>query len=91
MQPVYFGGDNRDHPRLRGNDFVVKCQPYCLEGSPPLTRERRFFLFTLNGSGGITPAGAGKTFYFIVLMDKGRDHPRWRGKDITAKMYKPPC
>ena len=53
-------------------------------GSPPLARERPYNCSANVGLVGITPACAGKTFEQIFFDLFTWDHPRLRGKDVSA-------
>ena len=52
----------RDHPRSRGKDISLHHSQSHSLGSPPLTRERQFFIKIVSVVPGITPADAGKTY-----------------------------
>ena len=53
-----------DHPRLRGKDFAAVSAFITDMGSPPLTRERRINQVFISKPLRITPAHAGKTYFF---------------------------
>ena len=58
----------RDHPRLRGEYFMMRKQTYFLRGSPPLARgipNGRVWIQSLHG---ITPACAGNTLKRIPYL-----------------------
>ena len=69
-----------DHPRTRGEHFVLVSDQKFTAGSPPHTRG------TLSGSvpgplvKGITPAHAGNTILVNCSSGLCRDHPRTRGE-----------
>ena len=72
---------NRDHPRMRGEDWSSDDWQAALAGSPPHARGRQ-----RNGHGpqvedGITPACAGKTPAPSAERTTKTDHPRMRGED----------
>ena len=71
-----------DHPRLRGNDYLVLVLLLRKPGSPPLARERRFVLSWLILKSRITPACAGTTASEARKEAKAEDHPRLRGNDV---------
>ena len=52
---------NWDHPRLRGEYFLISIVLSCSVGSPPLARGIRSLPFTFELKLGITPACAGNT------------------------------
>ena len=57
-----------DHPRMRGEDgFIDLTIPYAV-GSPPHARGRLFPLAGQRHCDGITPACAGKTFLFLLVL-----------------------
>ena len=71
----------KDHPRLRGENFVNNVNRGSVSGSPPPTRGK---LFTGGGvvlSVRITPAYAGKTLSCIFFKQDIKDHPRLRGEN----------
>ena len=71
----------QDHPRSRGKDKESVMEAALPPGSPPLTRERPYFLVSRLSHAGITPAHAGKTLMNISKSASSWDHPRSRGKD----------
>ena len=52
---------NQDHPRMRGEDAVIRSRRDRNRGSPPHARGRHYGLGIKYMEGGITPACAGKT------------------------------
>ena len=71
----------QDHPRLRGENFVLVSAVGQIGGSPPLARGK---LIRANASTQhirITPACAGKTPQLIRSERFNRDHPRLRGEN----------
>ena len=78
----------QDHPRLRGNYFTA--WPYFILawGSPPLTRELPLPSVSTGGFVGITPAYAGTTYFFSLILRLNRDHPRLRG-NYQSTLYLP--
>ena len=58
----------RDHPRLRGKDWVMASSMMNGIGSPPLTRERQAVAAMLDLHTGITPAYAGKTHVYCFFF-----------------------
>ena len=74
----------RDHPRLRGEQFVSPRSVYIAWGSPPLARGT---VETLAGSlteTGITPACAGNSGFLRRNLLELRDHPRLRGEQLPG-------
>ena len=72
----------QDHPRLRGENLHILCTFTKLIGSPPLARGKQFDTTDSSGAARITPACAGKTFYFCCSSKTDKDHPRLRGENI---------
>ena len=75
------GGEEGDHPRMRGEDLGRLLVRHQRGGSPPHARGRP-------GQGActvlerrITPACAGKTICRTSLRCSSTDHPRMRGED----------
>ena len=71
----------RDHPRMRGEDWLVRWALAESSGSPPHARGRRASEVSLKGLEGITPACAGKTPSTGGATRTTTDHPRMRGED----------
>ena len=78
----------RDHPRLRGNYEEKECYEDWTEGSPPLTRELHKDGKRVYTTDGITPAYAGTTTCFRLLLFGFRDHPRLRGNYAKSSATK---
>ena len=70
----------RDHPRLRGEYFVVVPISIAIIGSPPLARGIQDMLTYVVIFLGITPACAGNTHVTVKWVGIVRDHPRLRGE-----------
>ena len=70
-----------DHPRMRGEDWLVRWALAESSGSPPHARGRRASEVSLKGLEGITPACAGKTPSTGGATRTTTDHPRMRGED----------
>ena len=72
-----------DHPRLRGEYFVLSVFRELIGGSPPLARGvlSLYTLRTLHN--GITPACAGSTCLRYHTLSVSRDHPRLRGEYLV--------
>ena len=81
------GSPTGDHPRIRGNHFVVFVVGIPISGSPPHTRE------PLKDSSGtmapvrITPAYAGTTPNSLKNPKLNQDHPRIRGNHIDNVIF----
>ena len=76
--------NNRDHPRSCGKDYSWCLLPNVRLGSPPLVRERHRLWKAVCNDNGITPARAGKTESFSVMLSSTRDHPRSCGKGYSC-------
>ena len=73
----------KDHPRLRGENYIDTDSVKVAPGSPPLARGKH-----LKSSGElsdirITPACAGKTRYLSIIVSRCWDHPRLRGENVS--------
>ena len=75
---------SRDHPRSRGEYLQTRVLRPLREGSSPLSRGIRLSLTGTFGEGGIIPALAGNTGFFLVRHQSSRDHPRSRGEYRSA-------
>ena len=53
---------HEDHPRRCGENHPHSCSVFNVQGSPPQVRGKLLFGLSVLLMGGITPAGAGKTF-----------------------------
>ena len=69
-----------DHPRLCGEKFVQHLQCYLYTGSPPPMRGKVPSSYVLGKYGRITPAYAGKSKRFCVMLRTVQDHPRLCGE-----------
>ena len=72
---------NRDHPRMRGEDLYDAVVKLLKVGSPPHARGRQSALSANASVQGITPACAGKTRCQNNRLHCQTDHPRMRGED----------
>ena len=75
----------QDHPRRCGENLGQLRFDTSILGSPPQVRgkqrQRPFEFFQI----GITPAGAGKTQFFVFAPRRDKDHPRRCGENpVTA-------
>ena len=80
----------RDHPRLRGEYWMVKLTPMREAGSPPLTRGIRKTIARTRSHLRITPAYAGNTSSLPRFLTRSWDHPRLRG-EYCYLIIKVPC
>ena len=86
----------RDHPRLRGEHFIVDGFPTTLQGSPPPTRGTLRLALSSSLTTRITPAYAGNTVRVSPTELLLEDHPRLRGEHppiylkITVQGGSPP-
>ena len=71
-----------DHPRLRGEKFLLRLPPLLMLGSPPLTRGKVVGVYASYQPSGITPAYAGKRNSAYSIRHKKKDHPRLRGEKL---------
>ena len=73
-----------DHPRTRGEKFVIRSISRIPKGSPPHTRGKADQDCTDRHFAGITPAHAGKSFWQYARRAGKKDHPRTRGEKRSA-------
>ena len=73
-----------DHPRLRGEKYVLPQQFTPLHGSPPLTRGKVRVLQVVIVHCRITPAYAGKSPCCCDYWVGEWDHPRLRGEKLLV-------
>ena len=76
----------RDHPRSRGKDAILNIITNELEGSPPLAREGHSEERFHTKEAEITPAFAGRTYFFADSVYISQDHPRMCGKDSVKNV-----
>ena len=79
-------GAQRDHPRVCGEkaeDIAVKVSA---TGSPPRMRGKVFLTLSRSSSSGITPAYAGKSLAFHLILGETKDHPRVCGEKMRARL-----
>ncbi len=79
------GGQDRDHPRVRGDDPSKAIRAGPLPGPPPRTRGRRDGVDGREAVVGTTPAYAGTTPSAHPTSSSNWDHPRVRGDDLRAR------
>ena len=75
----------RDHPRIRGEHFLLPRKGKGRMGSSPHTRGARSASTRRHHSNGIIPAYAGSTIPRPKLYLTHRDHPRIRGEHPFVK------
>ena len=73
-----------DHPRTRGEKFLIFTKRGRKMGSPPHTRGKVRALRDVLCVHGITPAHAGKSGAVDVGAMQMRDHPRTRGEKLSS-------
>ena len=88
IQFARFVVKTRDHPRTRGEKSAVRVLHESEVGSPPHTRGKGDYVFSVDGSAGITPAHAGKSGECSSPKSPIRDHPRTRGEKLAKKSFR---
>ena len=78
-----------DHPRLRGEQLLLRQEYIQMEGSPPLARGTEYAPCSGRGEGRITPACAGNSPRSLCRSAASRDHPRLRGEQDKNWMCRP--
>ena len=71
----------KDHPRIRGDNFIYSISHYPSQGSPPHTRGKPVKGVRVLRACRITPAYAGKTPNQKSQYPFSEDHPRIRGEN----------
>ena len=71
---------HRDHPRVCGEKHAVPVSRIWSAGSPPRMRGKAAGPPRSRGPGGITPAYAGKSAFFVGVVGDFGDHPRVCGE-----------
>ena len=79
--------DKKDHPRLRGENYLGYSMEDAIRGSPPLARGKPLHLERIQRKTRITPACAGKTAGCPECRAQCRDHPRLRGENTKKSLY----
>ena len=79
----------QDHPRGCGENFCFRDFVIIRGGSPPRMRGKLVTSSRQFPPWRITPADAGKTGGFTLLLSDSRDHPRGCGENIATKKLKP--
>ena len=77
--------DDRDHPRVRGEEYPTAACGTCREGSPPRARGRAGEDYQLPELDRITPACAGKSVAACGAFGSAGDHPRVRGEESSSR------
>ena len=75
----------RDHPRMCGEKLTMLFLVLAVLGSPPHVRGKGGSRSFLCGSGGITPACAGKSLNRYAFDSFKGDHPRMCGEKQSAR------
>ena len=75
--------DKRDHPRLCGEKFAAASARLLYLGSPPPMRGKDWRLPKYQRIARITPAYAGKSKKFWIVVVLIEDHPRLCGEKLT--------
>ena len=76
--------ENRDHPRVCGENFPGVPSVKTTVGSPPRVRGKRCILKPCVTNKGITPACAGKTDNHFIVHVHHEDHPRVCGENLSG-------
>ena len=77
---VFYSAVDKDHPRLRGEKYLLQKNVNVLLGSPPLARGKESLKLISSFYHGITPACAGKSIVRYDKIGNIMDHPRLRGE-----------
>ena len=75
--------NQRDHPRVGGEKSAIRWYPRSRLGSPPRGRGKVTRRNDQTRDVGITPAWAGKSFYWCIEVFPDWDHPRVGGEKHT--------
>ena len=76
-----------DHPRLRGEQFILRPFEERFLGSPPLARGTELKAVMPELNVGITPACAGNRAHCVAACTIVQDHPRLRGEQALGRRY----
>ena len=77
-------GENRAHPRSRGENSMLGTSLLGTWGSSPLTRGKRSVGGFTWANRRLIPAHAGKTSATVKPLEASRAHPRSRGENVVA-------
>ena len=84
QRPRRFPQGDRDHPRVCGEKSIRILRMWERTGSPPRMRGKERPAVDINIVVRITPAYAGKSFFFSCSRRPCWDHPRVCGEKLTA-------
>ena len=76
-----------DHPRLCGEKTSFSCPSASVVGSPPPMRGKGKACICGNHIARITPAYAGKRFWYEETPAQGQDHPRLCGEKTRQFLF----
>ena len=79
--PCQIPPNSRDHPRGCGENCKKTSTATIYSGSPPRMRGKLYIPQYRHGTGGITPADAGKTITPFAVAKRAEDHPRGCGEN----------
>ena len=79
---ILYGG--RDHPRVCGEKTIQPPPAAGAMGSPPRMRGKVKTTSTETGERRITPAYAGKSYFFLSFRPVFQDHPRVCGEKAAT-------
>ena len=82
-----FVGQNRDHPRVRGEKGEHHAERIFGLGSPPRARGEAEAGAPADAAAGITPACAGRSHRRTFRHRRGGDHPRVRGEKRDGYLW----
>ena len=77
---------HRDHPRMRGEKYLLRDAGKAVRGSPPHARGKVRRRGRAESVVRITPACAGKSYSTPLPSKSQVDHPRMRGEKRQTKM-----
>ena len=78
----------KDHPRLRGEQYTDDDSETLEKGSPPLARGTVVTAHPRVSLAGITPACAGNRKFCTSIFQPVKDHPRLRGEQGILAFFK---
>ena len=78
-----------DHPRGCGENCKKTSTATIYSGSPPRMRGKLYIPQYRHGTGGITPADAGKTITPFAVAKRAEDHPRGCGENREELVRQP--
>ena len=81
--------DHQDHPRIRGEHFLLHPYKHHSLGSSPHSRGTLFDKYSNYKQLRIIPAFAGNTRLVLVVRRTSRDHPRIRGEHVHPQRCPP--